>query len=289
MGEIRTLVWDRAGAAPKSAMGIGSLVVALLIGIAPLLDTGWTWGFVVSAVVLGLLLLVIAIAQDHRDSRLTAELKALRADHLRCRDEIDTAVRHAESAKDTDYTDYIQWLCHDRLAMILHLIAAAFASPTQPERRTKATIARTAILCATVELVGTVEKGTRANIFRLQTGQDGAEEMTPDGFWGRGDQSTRIFRPGMSTFDATKCGQGRFCGQTNRTDPDTGADLPYETYLSYPIREGDGKLYGVFTVDCLREGELREGPDIARMSVLAVMLALTYRAEDVRPAQRTAL
>mgnify|MGYP005991813821 CR=1 FL=1 len=288
MAQIRALVWDRVGAAPKSALGIGSVIIALLVGFAPLMSSGWKRGFIVSAVVLAVLVVIVAVAQDSRDKRTGSELKKLRAKHGRCCDELQTAVRQAEADKDAEYSGYIAWLCKDRLAMFQHQIAACFAAATASERRAKIIQARTSILNATAELVGNVDKGTRANIFRLVTTENGSEEMVPDGFWGRGDQSTRVFRPGTATFDRAKSGLSRFRAQTHRRDTDTGEQLTYETYLTYPIREGAGKLYGVLTVDCLHEGELREDSDIARMSLLAAMLAMTFRAENVRPAQGSA-
>ena len=285
MPKIRTQVWAQLGTAPKSALGIASVVIALLVGFAPMMTSGWKKSSIVAAIVLTGFSILVAIAQDSRDKKTETELDRLRAEHGKCCDQTEAAVRDAEAAKDAEYVDYIAWLCKDRFAMLLHQITACFAATTASERRSKIGNVRASILTAAAELVGSVDKGTRANIFKLVAAADGTEEMVPDGFWGRGDQSSRVFRPGMATFDMAKSGQGRFRAQTERKDSDTGAELAYETYLTYPIKEGVGRLYGVLTVDCLHEGELQEGPDIARMSVLAAMLALTYRAEYVRPAQ----
>lgn len=282
--KIRTQIWERLGAAPKSALGIASVIIALLVGFAPMMTSGWRKTSIISTIALAALSIVVAAAQESRGKELATELQDLRDEHAKCNGQKVTAVQGAEQVKDAEYAGYIAWLCHHRLGMLLRQIAECLGTSAQGERRVKASQARTSVLHAAAELVGSVDKGTRANIFKLVTTADGTEEMVPDGFWGRGDQSTRVFRPGMATFDRAKEGLGRFQPQTGGVDSD-GKKLPYETYLTYPIKEGAGRLYGVLTVDCLHEGELQQEPDEARMSVLGAMLALTYRAESLRPTQ----
>lgn len=282
MPKIRTQVWAQLGAAPKSVLGIASVVIALLVGFAPMMTRGWTKTSIITAIVLAGLSILVAVAQDSRDKTAATELQTLRDEHNKCIGLQEEAVQEAAAEKDEEYADYIAWLCQQRLAIMLHQIAECFATTGAPERRVKTSKARTSVLNAAAELVGNVDKGTRANIFKLVTAEDGTEKMVSDGFWGRGDQSTREFCQGMATFDKAMEGLGRFQSQTGRKDSD-GNELAYETYLTYPIKEGAGKLYGVLTVDCLHEGELQKGPDEARMSVLAAMLAMTYRAEHVRP------
>jgi len=264
------------------------LVVAVLIGTAPMMTPGWRKGAIIATVTLAVLLVFVALAQDARDKRRGSELRRLRTEHDKCSNLAEEAARQAAAEKDAEYLDYLAWLCKDRLAMLQHQITACFSATTAPERRKKISKARNSIVHAAAELVGNVDKGTRANVFKLIETADGSEEMVPEDFWGRGDQSTRVFRPGMATFDEAMAGRSRFHAQTDGKDNDTGELLAYETYLTFPIKEGTGTLYGILTVDCLHEGELSKDLDTARMSVLAAMLALTYRAEYVRPASASA-
>lgn len=165
-----------------------------------------------------------------------------------------------------------------------------FAESVKSERVHKARETRMAILTTASEVVGhAATRGTRANLFLLRTDFSGAPymELAPNGFYGRGDRSTRRFERGSPTPDATLSGKSNFVEDTGGIDDDTGCPLEYATYMTCPVREGLGEIYGALTVDCKSTGDLSEKIDLPLMSVLSVMIALTYRAEGIRAAGST--
>lgn len=277
MKDIGKLIWAKLGTAPSWIQTYGAPAAALLIGFAPMMSFRLRVGAIVLAVAISLTIAAVAGAKESRVEQLEQDLKDLQEAHAQCPSEMEDAARKVADAKDEDYADYIAFLCQDRLALLLHQITACFSSSSLRERRAKISSARTSILNATADLVGNT--GTRANIFKLIEDDDD-ERMEPEAFWGRGDESIRVFRPGMTTFDESKKGKSQFISLPGRDED--GEELAYETYLTYPIKEGTGRLYGVLTVDCVNAGELSDVPDRAKMSVLAAMLALTYKADGLR-------
>ena len=69
----------------------------------------------------------------------------------------------------------------------------------------------------------------------------------------------------------------RFVSSVKDLEPET--DLPYETFLTYPVSIDRDRIHGVLTVDCVHEGELNELDDVPPMAVLASLLAMTYECE----------
>ena len=122
----------------------------------------------------------------------------------------NSLARHLNQKKDNwidqaehEFREDRRHLLSDQLHNLVQLVADAVATPQPTERHVQATVARTAIIAGAANMVGLkVEKGTRANLFRLS--RDKSEmKLEPGGFSGRGDRSDRTFRSGDKTFDAT--------------------------------------------------------------------------------------
>lgn len=285
--DVLDAVARRVGKTPEY---IGAAFVALsgLAGAFATLAEGTARAlWITCAVILVLVFLGVAASRE-RLKALTKretddEIETLRQRVAGLEQQVSSvAVRVAEEWKED-----LEWIIKDRLGTLLHLVAETFAEPARSERLRKARETRMAILTTASEIVGRAAvRGTRANLFLLKTDSDGMEylELAPSGFYGRGDRSTRRFLHNSPTLEATLSGQTRFVEDTGGVDDDTGASLEYETYMTHPVREGTGTIYGALTVDCKSTGDLNERIDLPLMSVLSVMIALTYRAESTRPA-----
>lgn len=279
MAEIWSVVWEKLGSVPAKIQTVGTLVVAALFGLVSIAEGAWASAAFALGLITSVVLAALALAKESSREAVEQQLTDLQAVHAQCSSEMEAAARRASDDKDEQWSEYIDFLCRDRLNLLLHKLSECFTSTIAHERQAKIATARTAILHATPDLVGNSDKGTRANIFRLTEDENG-EVMEPEASWGRGPRSIREFRPDSETFKAAKRKESRFVAVT---DPDSSDEkLDYETYLTYPIEDGTGQLYGLLTVDCLKVGELAMNPDRGKMSVLAAMLALTYRAEGLR-------
>lgn len=196
----------------------------------------------------------------------------------------NSRARHLNREKDDwiekaqqDFRDDRHHLLSDQLHNLVQLVADAVATPVAADRHVQARVARTAIIAGAANMIGLkAEKGTRANLFRLSRDRS-RMTLEPGGFSGRGDRSTRTFLPGDKTFEATMRNVYRFVGSVDDLQPDS--DLPYKTFLTYPVSIDLDHIHGVLTVDCLHEGELNELDDVPPMAVLASLLAMTYECE----------
>jgi len=284
--DICNVVWAKLGSVPPKVQSISTVLIAVCFGLASITDDGWATAWLVLALASSAITVILALAAESRREALEDELKRLKSTHselnrkhLQCASEMETAARQASDIKDEEWAKYVDHLCYDRLNILLHAISECFTSTITSERSANIKSARTAIVHATADLVGNSDQGTRANIFKL-TEDDEGEVMLPEKYWGRGRKSVREFRPNSETFKAAKRKESRFVSVADPDDSDEKLD--YETYLTYPIEDGTGQLYGLLTVDCLKAGELAIEPDRGKMSVLAAMLGLTYQAEGLR-------
>lgn len=286
MGDISSVVWRKLGSVPPKVQTVGTALIAVFFGLLSVTDGYWALGSLVFGLITSVCVVALALAAESRRETLEADLheltikhEQLEETHLRCTSELEHAARQASDLKDEEWAKYVDHLCYDRLNPLLRTISECFTSTITSERKAMIMVARTAIVVAAADLVGNSDQGTRANIFKLTEDNDG-EVMLPENYWGRGRKSTREFRPDSEAFKAAKRKESRF---VSVTDPDESDEkLDYETYLTYPIEDGMGRLYGLLTVDCLKAGELAMQPDRGKMSVLAAMLGVTYQAEGLR-------
>jgi len=101
-------------------------------------------------------------------------------------------------------------------------------------------------------------------------------------FYGRGDQSQRVFTAGNDIYDRTLANQYKFVSSIN-SETVVEEGLPYRTYLTHPVSIGPDHVFGVLTVDSLKEGDLDEVVDIPMVAVLSSLIALTYQCEGRQP------
>ena len=101
----------------------------------------------------------------------------------------NSLARHLNQKKDNwidqaehEFREDRRHLSSDQLHNLVQLVADAVATPQPTERHVQATVARTAIIAGAANMVGLkVEKGTRANLFRLS--RDKSEmKLEPGGF-----------------------------------------------------------------------------------------------------------
>lgn len=98
-------------------------------------------------------------------------------------------------------------------------------------------------------------------------------------FYGRGDQSQRVFEAGNDIYDKTLDNKYKF---VQSIDANVIAEerLLYRTYLTHPVSIGPDHIFGVLTVDSLEEADLDQVVDIPMVAVLSTLIALTYRCEE---------
>lgn len=139
------------------------------------------------------------------------------------------------------------------------------------------------MISAAANLVGESAAGTRANLFRLS--DDGKEmRLAPGGFAGRGTRSSRVFSAGDKTFDLALVEQGRFVHSAKDELVGAEREVPYETFITYPVSVGRERLHGVLTVDSLHTGDLEKKRDQPVMAVLSALIAATYECEKYQDA-----
>ncbi|AAN12605.1 gp45 [Mycobacterium phage Che9c] len=230
-----------------SASGLTGGFAGLANGVAR-----WTWVSV--TVVIWIFAVLLSVARSVETVRRKNELNRLKADH--------------QSAT--------QDLLGNQLHSLVQLTAEAVATDDPAERRKQARAARQALISAAAHLVGTV--GTRANLFRLSPGRD-EMRLEPLAFAGRGKRSTRVFRPGDKTFDLAMIEKGRFVRSAKEELVGHERDVPYETFLTYPVSIGQDRVHGVLTVDSLNSGDLDEARDMPIMALLSALIATAYESE----------
>lgn len=196
--------------------------------------------------------------------------------------------RQVDAATAKERFLYTNVIGHD-LRYLIHVVAEAASTEDRPQRQALAAIARQSIICATSKMVGRdATEGTRANLFRL-SGAPGSRVMTlePNGFYGRGDVSHRIYREdaGDVTFDRTMENKVRFVPSV-QDEYGSSLGLPYETFLTHPVSIGSERILGVLTVDCLKTGQLDEDLDVPVMAVLSTLIAITYECEKYQSPRR---
>ncbi len=217
--------------------------------------TGW-WRVVAIIATLGLVVfaVLISIARSAENTRRNKQLEALKADHR-----ADT-----------------QNLLGNELHALVQVTAEAVATENRADRCAAAAAARHGLVSAAAHLVG--KKGTRANLFRSSS--DGKSmALEPGRFAGRGVRSSRVFTVGDKTFDLAIVEQGRFVTSAKGELVGAERDVPYETFMTYPVSIGPARVHGVLTVDSLKSGDLDEPRDTPIMALLSALIAVTYECE----------
>lgn len=183
------------------------------------------------------------------------------------------------SAAQDEYRTSMNVLLGDELRNLIHLVGEAIAAGDSDERKSLAASARQTIICATSHMVGrSATTGTRANLFKLSDARD-LMALEPNGFFGRGDKSTRVFRPGDRTFDDVIANNVRWVPSVQDESGLDATGLPYQTFLVHPVSIGEDHVHGALTVDCLNPGDLVEDIDTPMMAVLSTLIAITYECE----------
>ncbi|MGQ9406462.1 hypothetical protein [Mycolicibacterium gilvum] len=181
------------------------------------------------------------------------------------------------------HREHLENLLGNQLHSLMQLVAEAIATENQQARCALAQASRAALISAAANLVGDSAAGTRANLFRLS--DDGTEmRLAPGGFAGRGTRSNRVFRAGHKTFDLALVEQGRFVHSAKDELVGAEREVPYETFITYPVSVGRERLHGVLTVDSLHTGDLEKKRDQPVMAVLSALIAATYECEKYQDA-----
>lgn len=242
------------GTCPEWAQA-GLVTFGGLTGALAGVTSGWWRALaVVAMIVLAFVAVLISIARSAESSRQTNELESLRADHK----------------SDTEH------LLGNELHSLIQVTAEAVATENRVERCAAAAAARYGLVSAAAHLVGT--RGTRANLFRRSADKK-SMALEPGKFAGRGLRSTRVFQEGDKTFDLAVVEQVRFV--TSARDELVGdeRDVPYETFMTYPVSIGPARVHGVLTIDSLKSGDLDEARDTPIMALLSALIAVTYECE----------
>ncbi|NOR03723.1 hypothetical protein HGK72_27110 [Mycolicibacterium fortuitum] len=215
---------------------------------------GWRVFWIAASIAILVFAISLSIARSAENARRDLKLSELMADHK------------AET----------QHLVGNELHSLIQITAEAVATENRAERHGAARGARAALMSAAAHLVGAV--GTRANLFELSS--DGQQmTLAPGGFAGRGTRSRRTFTAGHKTFDLTKAEQGRFVRSAKDELVGSEKDVPYQTFMTYPVSVGPSRVHGVLTVDSLNTGDLDEDRDTPIMAVLSALIAVTYECE----------
>lgn len=240
------------------------VVLFALVGVLAV-PTGFVSGWartcwIVAAVLAFLVATAITIARDSR--RRAIDTKK------------DTFIQRAEQ----EHVEALQHLLGNRLHNLAHVVAEVLATPDPQVRRPAAQSARKTIICAAAEMVGQRTNGTRANLFRLDTNPPPTMTLEPQCFFGRGDRSSRVFKPGDETYDSTMANKSRFVESVS-TELAEAEGLQYETFLTHPVSVGPERVHGVITVDSPKVGDLSQEVDVPMMAVLSTLIAMTYEVE----------
>jgi hypothetical protein len=166
---------------------------------------------------------------------------------------------------------------YEDLQLMIHVVAEAFIERSTERRGAAARAARKTIVCAASKMMGKSTSDTRANLFRLSA--DKTQMVLEDDMWfGRRDKSHRVFTRQDDVFKLTMDNKLKF---VNRLPDDVVAaeQLVYRTYMTHPVSIGGRQIYGVLTVDSLREDDLDLAVDLPVAAVLSVLIAMTFVCE----------
>ncbi|MGW9265366.1 hypothetical protein [Gordonia terrae] len=246
-------------------------VVASGVGIPIGISSGvprlcWLAGFLA---VLGLLL-TLGWARDRRSKLRSKQLQQAKTD-----------LEALRASMADEYETDLAYILNIRLKLMLYLVVDAICEPSRPKRKGFAAEARASLVHTTSDLVGrnALQGETRSNLFLLDDDKRAMRLAPGASTAGGGTQSTRVFDEDSPTLTATLARQPRFVAQTNGRDEE-GNPVAYGTYMTHPVAEHNGRIWGVLTVDCANEGDLREKVDMPMMAILSTLIALTYRCES---------
>jgi hypothetical protein len=237
------------------ALTIGAGFTGSMTGISQGAARGW---WVAGAVAFAVFAILLAAARS--------------IERLRTRDIVERV--------SNEFREDRQNLLGNQLTNLIQLVAEAIAQPDPMQRLQVIGSARGALIGAAANLVGrkTAAGTVRANLFELQP--DGRSMVLgAGGFSGRGVRSDRVFLPGDRTFDLTVVEQSRFVRSVKDELIGHERNLPYETFLTYPVSIGRKRIYGVLTVDSMKTGDLDSAEDHPMMAILTALLAITYECQ----------
>jgi hypothetical protein len=164
---------------------------------------------------------------------------------------------------------------------LIQMVAEAVAVPDRTLRLQRTNAARAALIAATANLVGrsTAAGTVRANLFEWSDDSHSMMVLAPGGFAGKGIRSDRTFQPGDRTFDLAMVEQSRFVRSVKDDPLVNEQNLPYETFLTFPVSIGRSRIHGVLTADSTKTGDLDSAEDLPMMAILTALLAITYECQ----------
>jgi hypothetical protein len=179
-----------------------------------------------------------------------------------------------------DLNEDRQNLLGNQLTCLIQLVAEAVAEGDKTLRLQRTNAARAALIAATANLVGrrTAAGTVRANLFELSEDRQ-SMVLAPGGFAGRGIRSVRKFVAGDPTFEATMVEQSRFVRSVKDELVGSEQNLPYETFLTFPVSIGRSRIHGVLTADSTKTGDLDSAEDVPMMGILTALLTITYECQ----------
>jgi hypothetical protein len=188
--------------------------------------------------------------------------------------------RHIIQSVTQKFREDQQNLLGNQLTNLIQLVAEAAAEPDLTLRLQRTHAARAALIAAAANLVGraTAAGTVRANLFQWSADRR-SMVLAPGGFAGRRVRSNRVFRDGDRTFALTMVEQSRFVRSVKDELVGEERNLPYQTFLTYPVSIGRPRIHGVLTVDSLKTGDLDSTQDRPMMAILTALLAITYECE----------
>lgn len=104
--------------------------------------------------------------------------------------------------------------------------------------------------------------------------------LEPGMFYGRGEPSTRVFRKGDTIYDHTMDNKWTFVREIPLATIEAEGGLAYRRYVTHPVSIGQGRIFGVLTVDGIEAGDLDRVVDVPMIAVLSSLVALTYQFEN---------
>jgi hypothetical protein len=240
----------------SAALTIGTGFTASMAGIGQGHARGW---LIVVAVALGIFAILVAMARTterHRTRNLVARV-----------------VRELNEDR--------QNLLGNQLTYLIQVVAEAVAEPDRASRLQRTSAARAALIAATANLVGrkTAAGTVRANLFEWSDNAHSKMVLAPGGFAGRGIRSSRIFEKGDRTFDLAMSEASRFVPSVKDDPVVAEQNLPYETFLTFPVSIGRSRVHGILTADSTRTGDLDSAEDLPMMAILTALMAITYECQ----------
>lgn len=174
-----------------------------------------------------------------------------------------------------------QNLLGNQLTYLIQMVAEAVAVSDRTARLQRTSAARAALIAATANLVGrkTAAGTVRANLFEWSDDSRSQMVLAPSGFAGRGIRSDRTFQAGDRTFDLAMTEQSRFVRSVKDDALVSEQNLPYETFLTFPVSIGRNRIHGILTADSTKTGDLDPAEDRPMMAILTALLAITYECQ----------